>query len=146
MISVEQISRFVDVALKEDHANRDVTSRYLIRPSTRAIAAVVARDYGILSGTEIAAEVFRRLAPGCRILLQAKDSERLTPGKEIMTIKGKAARILAGERIAIVAEAKPRNNKAGSRFPRFYERRGAGWRSLFPSRPPPRSREQRSRL
>jgi nicotinate-nucleotide pyrophosphorylase (carboxylating) len=91
----------VEAALREDSAGADLTSRLLVDPSRRARARIVARQTGVLCGAEIAAFVFRRLDPSCRVRILKRDGSRLSPGDAVLEAEGRLPRLLAAERTAL---------------------------------------------
>jgi nicotinate-nucleotide pyrophosphorylase (carboxylating) len=91
----------VEAALREDSAGADLTSRLLLDPSRRARARIVARQTGVLCGAEIAAFVFRRLDPSCRVRILKRDGSRLSPGDAVLEAEGRLPRLLAAERTAL---------------------------------------------
>ena len=93
--------RSVEAALREDSAGADLTSRLLLDPAKKAEARVVARQSGTLCGTEVAALVFRRLDPSCKVRILKRDGSRLKPGDVVLSVRGRLPRLLAAERTAL---------------------------------------------
>ena len=50
-----EVRRIIENALREDRADKDVTSNLLIGPDEKAAATIVAREKGVLCGTPFAA-------------------------------------------------------------------------------------------
>ncbi|MBI5631013.1 MAG: carboxylating nicotinate-nucleotide diphosphorylase [Elusimicrobia bacterium] len=93
--------RLIREALKEDLGSRgDITTRFLVPTGARLSGAVVAKAPGVICGTEIAREVFRRAAPGCRIEMLARDGAEVRTGQAVMKISGGRA-VLSAERTAL---------------------------------------------
>ncbi len=91
----------IELALREDIGEGDVTSAYFIDPKQTATAVIVARESCILAGGDVAAEVFRRVDPNLHIKILRQDGERLERDDRVMEIFGKAAATLTAERTAL---------------------------------------------
>ena len=55
----ELVHNVIDLALAEDTGHGDITSQALIPPELQGRASVLAKDRGILAGTEVARDVFQ---------------------------------------------------------------------------------------
>jgi len=53
----------IDIALREDIGEGDVTTQLVIPEDARARARVMSREKAVIAGTGPAAEVFRRVDP-----------------------------------------------------------------------------------
>jgi nicotinate-nucleotide pyrophosphorylase (carboxylating) len=91
----------IAIALAEDIGDGDVTSNSFVPEHLRAVARIVAHEKGIVAGTSVATDVFRRLDKDSHVSVVRKDGEELAPGDVVMEIKGKARSILTGERVAL---------------------------------------------
>jgi nicotinate-nucleotide pyrophosphorylase (carboxylating) len=92
----------VRAALAEDFGSAgDVTTDATIPPETRAHAALIARNAGVLAGLEAALFAFRTLDPDVHIVRSARDGERIAPGTTLATVDGLASGILGAERTAL---------------------------------------------
>jgi len=96
-----EIERIVRQALHEDIGLGDVTTLATIEPGTPARAELVAKEDFVLAGIEVAAEVFRQLDPQIAFEPLKRDSEQLQRGEVLAWIKGEAALLLQGERVAL---------------------------------------------
>ncbi len=89
-------------ALMEDLGTYgDVTTRAVIPPATTYDAAINAREPGIVSGMQIARIAFGLVDPALEIEPLVEDGDTIAPGDTLMRIRGKAASILSGERVAL---------------------------------------------
>lgn len=92
----------VRAALMEDLGTYgDVTTRAVIPADTTYDARINAREPGIVSGMQIAEIAFRLVDPSLKVETLIPDGGTIAPGDTVMTIKGKAASILSGERVAL---------------------------------------------
>ena len=55
--------QLIDLALREDIGSGDITSEYFVGENDQASARAIAKERAIVAGTEVAAEVFRRVDP-----------------------------------------------------------------------------------
>lgn len=89
-------------ALLEDLGSYgDVTTRAVIPASTTYDARMNAREDAIVSGMQVAALAFRLVDPSLEIEVLIADGQPCKKGDVLMTIKGAAASILSGERVAL---------------------------------------------
>ncbi len=93
--------QLIDLALREDVGNGDVTSEFFVEKNDRASARAVAKERAIVAGTEVAAEVFRKVDPELRVEIVQKDGATVAGGMAVLEIRGRARSILTGERVAL---------------------------------------------
>ena len=91
----------IDVALREDIGDGDVTSAFFVPETFRAAARIVAREKAIVAGTETAAEVFRRVDPTVQVEIIRNDGVEVGPNESVLEIFGLARSILQAERVAL---------------------------------------------
>jgi len=91
----------IDRALAEDIGFCDLTSELVIPADARAELALVARQDVVVAGIDIAARVFLRRVPDCRVELRAKDGDRVKAGSAMGGVEGPARGLLAVERTAL---------------------------------------------
>ena len=95
---VEEIN---DRALAEDIGFCDLTSELVIPADARAELALNARQDIVVAGLDVAARVFRRRVPECRVELRVRDGERVKAGAAMGRVEGPARGLLAVERTAL---------------------------------------------
>jgi nicotinate-nucleotide pyrophosphorylase (carboxylating) len=93
--------QLIDLALREDVGDGDITSEYFIGEEDQASARALAKERAIVAGTEVAAEVFRRVDPGLRIEITQPDGSAVAGGMSVLEIRGRARPILTAERVAL---------------------------------------------
>ena len=91
----------IRLALEEDFGDGDVTSLYFVKEGLRARALMRPRKQGVLSGVELAAEVFKAVDPELRVEVYLHDGDEVSPDAIIMMIEGSARSILGAERTAL---------------------------------------------
>lgn len=96
------IEPLVKAALLEDLGQYgDITTAAVISPETRYQARLNARGEGVVSGMQFAAIAFRLVDPLLDIEIHLADGTPCKPGDTLMSVKGRAASILMGERVAL---------------------------------------------
>ncbi len=98
---IKDIDKIVTLALNEDCAYNDVTSKSLSLKGKNASAVLIAKDNGILCGTDAFKHVLLRLSKKFEFKTFKKDGDKLKKGDIILKVKGPAAELLAGERTAL---------------------------------------------
>jgi nicotinate-nucleotide pyrophosphorylase (carboxylating) len=96
------IEPLVRAALMEDLGpSGDVTTQAVIPPGLQVVAAMNARDAGVVSGMQLAELAFRLVDPALRVTVLQADGSTVTPGTQVMEISGAASSILSAERVAL---------------------------------------------
>ncbi len=93
--------QLIDLALREDIGSGDITSQYFVGENDLASARAVAKERAIVAGTEVAAEVFRRVDPDLRTEVVQTDGSVVAGGMAVLEIRGRARSILTAERVAL---------------------------------------------
>ena len=91
----------IDAALAEDVGPGDFTTLWTVPEERRAQARIVARSAGVIAGSEVAVEVFRRVDSSLEVSVEAPDGTAVEPGDVAMTVRGSARAILTAERTAL---------------------------------------------
>lgn len=91
----------IDIALREDLGEGDITTQFFVRGDLRALGRIIARERAVVAGTETAAEVFRRVNPTLNVAILQPDGTALAGGETILEVRGAAASILTAERVAL---------------------------------------------
>jgi len=98
---IKDIDEIVSLALKEDCAYNDVTSKSLDLEGKTASAVLIAKGDGILCGVDAFKHVLLRISKNFKFKVFKKDAQVVKKGDIILTVKGPAAPLLAGERTAL---------------------------------------------
>ena len=96
----ERVAILVALALAEDIGAGDRTSAALRPPGVRARGRVRAKQSLVVCGLPLLELVFGRLGD-VAIVLDAREGERVEPGRVLATLDGDARVLLAGERVAL---------------------------------------------
>ena len=95
------VSQLIDMALAEDIGPGDVTSTYFVPAERRSRAFINAREVGVIAGTEVAAEVFRRVSDEIKVKILLEDGSRVSPGALVIEVEGPSRAVLTAERTAL---------------------------------------------
>ncbi|MDY0268911.1 carboxylating nicotinate-nucleotide diphosphorylase [Trichloromonas sp.] len=96
-----EIDRIIQTALHEDIGLGDVTTLATVAPGTPGRAQLVAKEDFVLAGIDVAARVFRLVGEGVAFEKIIADGRPVNRGQVLAWIKGEAALLLQGERVAL---------------------------------------------
>jgi len=96
-----EVDRHIEMALREDSAGDDITTKTLLEPGLSAKANLLVKAKGVLAGMVVAEKVFHRLDPDMEVNTLVPDGRAVTPGTLVATLRGNAAAILSAERVAL---------------------------------------------
>lgn len=95
------VSQLIDMALSEDIGPGDVTSNYFVPAERRSRAFINAREDGVVAGTQVAAEVFRRVSEEIEVRVLLEDGSKVSHGALVIEVAGPSRAILTAERTAL---------------------------------------------
>ena len=95
------LNKIISEAIKEDIPNGDITSLSLIDQKTNVLANIKAKEHGVLCGSLLAKQIFKKIDKNLAIQIKKKDGSLVKKNQTIMTIKGKKISILQAERTAL---------------------------------------------
>ncbi len=88
-------------ALEEDLGPGDYTSLATVSAEAAGTAVMLAKEKGVVAGTEIAEKVFKILDPETSVEILISDGMGIVPGDKIMIVNGKSRVLLSAERTAL---------------------------------------------
>lgn len=91
----------IDIALREDIGQGDITTDSFVSKDAQATARIVVRERAIVAGTQTAAEVFRRVDPQLKADILQEDGSEANAGDNVINIEGATRSILKAERVAL---------------------------------------------
>jgi nicotinate-nucleotide pyrophosphorylase (carboxylating) len=100
-LTVDAIDAVVRAALAEDAPWGDLTSELLIPEEAVAVAAVVAREPGVLSGARVFAATIAAVDPSATLDQRVSDGSRFAAGDTVAVVSGSARSILRAERVGL---------------------------------------------
>lgn len=96
-----EIKKLIEDALSEDIGTGDITTLSTIPRERTAEGKYRAKEDGILSGIDIAKEVYRIIDPQVEFTAFFSEGERVKKGDIIAEVKGNARSLLTGERVGL---------------------------------------------
>lgn len=96
-----EIDRIIQNALQEDIGPGDLTTLATVEPGTAARAELVAKEDFVLSGIDIGKRVFQLLDSTIAFEKLKEDGQSVERGDVLAWLKGDAAVLLQGERVAL---------------------------------------------
>jgi nicotinate-nucleotide pyrophosphorylase (carboxylating) len=100
-LPIEQIDAAIVLALNEDIAQGDITSKALIPSDLSGKAELLVKEKGVIAGIEVAQRVFQHIDPLLTIDILIRDGKIINPGDIVGTITGSVTGILKAERVAL---------------------------------------------
>lgn len=100
-VQLGDVQRLIEVALHEDLAAGDVTTRATVAPGAHATAKIIAKEACVLCGQDWLALTFAAIDASVQIERHTEDGVRVEVGTCVATLRGSARSILAGERTAL---------------------------------------------
>jgi nicotinate-nucleotide pyrophosphorylase (carboxylating) len=97
----QAIEEAIDVALREDMPEGDITSVSTIPADARSEAFFLAKEDGVLAGLEVASRVFAKLDPSAIFIERFRDGAAFHQGDKLARVKGPTIVLLEGERTAL---------------------------------------------
>lgn len=100
--ATERIDDLIRRALDEDlDSAGDITTAATVAPDRMAKAVIAARKPGVIAGVPVALRVFQLVDPKLTLTERCADGAKVAPGDVVLTLEGRAASILIGERVAL---------------------------------------------
>ena len=95
---IETIARCLREDLRDDG---DITSDSVIPSDALSEAHLVARENGVVAGSEVAAKVFTMVDSTVEVALLVSDGTRVDPGTVLLKVRGRSRSVLTAERTAL---------------------------------------------
>lgn len=100
-IQIKRITEIIEHAFSEDIGSGDVTTNSIVNDSQKADACWITKQNGIISGLDIAKQVFLRLDNDIKWEPLYRDGEKVSKGEVIVEFSGNCRAILSAERTAL---------------------------------------------
>ena len=99
----EEIDKIIQNSLIEDLGENylDVTTDSLISNDISSIAYIKTREKCVISGMDIAKNVFQKIDPALDLEVFYSDGDKVQSDQALLKVSGSAASILKGERVAL---------------------------------------------
>ena len=96
-----RIDTLIDLALEEDTAFGDVTSRSIFPNDHISQAKILAREAMVVCGLEVARRVFERVDPALKVDIKISDGDQVGTGSTVLVVEGPTISLLTAERTAL---------------------------------------------
>jgi len=96
-----KLDESVEMALKEDRYDDDITTKALIPKGSRTKRILYAKESGVVAGLEVTERVLCYGTSGVRFTPLVKDGDSIHSGQKIAEVEGDAQAILSRERVAL---------------------------------------------
>jgi nicotinate-nucleotide pyrophosphorylase (carboxylating) len=97
----QEVKWIVNLALREDIGEGDITTKAVYSGTEHAEAEFIAKANGVIAGLELAKFIFSELDKDIRFNAELRDGDRVFRGQLIATASGPANTILTGERTVL---------------------------------------------
>ena len=96
-----EVNNLIDIAIKEDMVDVDLTSDIFITDAQIALAKIKANEDCVIAGLVLIEMILRKLGNSFDISLYSDDGDMVSRGDIVLSIKGNAKNLLQGERIIL---------------------------------------------
>ena len=97
----EEIKEIVQLAIKEDIGDGDITSNIFIPDDSESEGALIAKEAGIVAGLPVAGYVLLQIDKDLIFTSNIEDGSRVERGTEIARVKGLTISLLSAERVVL---------------------------------------------
>ena len=101
LLDKDILNTIIDIALKEDIGEGDITTNSLIPEESTATATMTAKADGVIAGLPVAKMVFEKFGLPIEWENRVNDGDFVKKGDVIVTISGSFRTLLTGERLAL---------------------------------------------
>lgn len=95
------VDRLIDLALDEDIAQGDLTSRAVVAARHRSKAVIEAGEDLVAAGLDVAVRVFAKVDPALTVKALVDEGDRVRRGKPLLTAAGSTRSLLTAERTVL---------------------------------------------
>jgi nicotinate-nucleotide pyrophosphorylase (carboxylating) len=97
----EKIKEIVQLAIKEDIGDGDITSKIFIPDGSKSEGVLVAKETGIVAGLPVAGYVLSQIDKELLLSVNIADGSRVEKGEVIARVKGLTLSLLSAERVML---------------------------------------------
>jgi nicotinate-nucleotide pyrophosphorylase (carboxylating) len=95
------IDPLIHLALSEDIGAGDITTGPLVSPQLQGRAVILAKEFLVVAGLDVARRVFQTLDPETDFRACCCDGDRVSPTDMVVELNGRMTTLLIGERTAL---------------------------------------------
>ncbi len=100
-LNIKQIQPIVNLAIREDLGEGDMTSELFAKSNTITHADIISREEIVVCGTEVIREILRCYDKKLKLKVYIKDGRAAHVGSKLATIKGPLCSMLSAERVIL---------------------------------------------
>jgi nicotinate-nucleotide pyrophosphorylase (carboxylating) len=100
-INIEEIRPLIQMAIKEDLGEGDVTSQLFSSLNQKTRAHVISREEIVVCGLDVAREILKSYDEKLKLKIFVKDGQPAYTGRKIATIEGPLCSMLSAERVIL---------------------------------------------
>src|SRR5215510_3389179 len=100
-LDFQTLDSLISRALREDVGFGDITTQAIVDPALQTLGEFVAKQDFILAGWPVATRVFQQLSGQISADSWGREGASIAKGSVFGTVKGPAAALLSGERVAL---------------------------------------------
>ncbi len=97
----EEIKEIVQLAIKEDIGEGDITSKIFIPEGSESDGKLIAEETGIIAGLPVAEYVLSQIDKDLLLTVNIEDGSRVEKGSVIASVKGLTLSLLSAERLVL---------------------------------------------
>lgn len=97
----EEIKDIVQLAIKEDIGDGDITSKIFITEGSESEGTIIVKETGIVAGLPVAGYVLSQIDKDLIFTSNIEDGSRVERGTEIARVKGLTISLLSAERVVL---------------------------------------------
>lgn len=97
----EDVEKLINLALREDLGNGDITTQAIFEHDKVVTGKFIAKQVGVIAGIELTSFIFHTLDKDINLESNFNDGDSINAGETIATVNGPANSLLTGERTAL---------------------------------------------
>ena len=97
----EKIKEIVQLAIKEDIGDGDITSKIFVPDGSKSEGRIIAKETGIVAGLPVAGYVLSQIDKDLLLSVNIADGSRVQKGAVIASVKGLTLSLLSAERMML---------------------------------------------
>lgn len=98
---LKNAKHLIKAAFQEDGVTKDITSRLFVPARLNAKGVILAKEKGMLSGGEVAKEVFKALDSRLKVQQKKPDGSKVKKNDVVLSVSGPLRSVLSAERTAL---------------------------------------------
>jgi nicotinate-nucleotide pyrophosphorylase (carboxylating) len=100
-LNLAEVRPIIELAIKEDLGQGDITSRLLFKDSVKAKSHIISREEIVVCGMSVIREILRKYDPRLKLKILIADGREAHVGAKLGTIEGPLHSMLSAERVVL---------------------------------------------